>query len=473
MIRILLSALAALSLAAAPAAAAAQDDFPPMPKAGAPKPFAVPAAVTYRLANGMQVTLIPFGKVPKATINLRIYAGPLNEGDRTGLATLTAQMLREGASGKKGAELAAAAAGMGGQLSVAGDLHETTVGLAVLAERAPDAIALVGDVARRPDFPAPELERVRQSLLRALAVARSQPQTTADAALAAAYYGADTPYGRVIPTDAQVKSYSLADLQQFYRANFGARRARLYVAGQFDPAAVKAAIERVFGDWPAGPERLDLPPAPQPGPKVILVDRPGASQSTLRLTFPAPAAGSPGDIPFRVTDALLGGSFTSRITKNIREDKGYTYSPFSSVDFNPHEASWTFNADVTTDITGAALGEVFKEIRRMQTEAIPDAEGAGIRTWMAGTFILQNASPGGLIASLATRDFHGLPADWLTAYVPGVLAVTNADMQRVAREELPLGKLTLVVVGDLAKVEPQLKALPELQGVPFQRVTPF
>jgi len=324
MIRILLSALAGTLIVAAPATA--QDNYPPQPKPGAPKPYQVPASETYTLPNGMQVTLIPFGQVPKATVNLRVYAGGLNDGGRTGLSGLTAQMLREGAAGKKGSQLAEEAASMGGSINLGAGLHETTLGIAALAERTPDAIRLLGDIALRPDFPASELERIRQNTLRGLAVARSQPQAAANVALANAYYGKDSPYGRVFPSDEQVKSYTLEDLKTFYRSNFGAKRARIFVSGQFDPAAVKATIEQVFGGWAAGPERLRVPATPQPGPRVILVDRPGATQSTLRLAWPAPVAGSSEDIPFEVMDALLGGSFTSRITKNIREDKGYTYS---------------------------------------------------------------------------------------------------------------------------------------------------
>lgn len=247
MIRTLLSTLVGILIAAAPAAAA-QADFPPLPAAGSPKPFTVPPSETYRLANGMQVTLIRFGQVPKATVNLRVYAGSLNEADRTGLASLTAQMLREGAAGRSGNDIAEAAAGMGGNLSINSGNHETTLGLSVLSDRAADAVRLVGDVARRPDLPASELERVRQNLLRSVAVAKSQPQVAADAALAAAYYGAKTAYGRILPDEAQVKGYNLQDVQGFYRSNFGAARARLYIAGQFDRAALKSAIEQAFGD---------------------------------------------------------------------------------------------------------------------------------------------------------------------------------------------------------------------------------
>jgi len=469
MLRSFTLVLAAIAIAAPSAAA----DYPPKPAAGPPKPFVLPASEAYQLQNGMHVTLVPFGQVPKTIVYLVVDTGGVDEGSKTGLASLTGQMLREGAAGRKGSELAAAAASMGGGLQVGAALLQTTAAINVLSEHAADAVRLIGDVAQHPDFPASEFDRVRNNYLRSIAVAKSQAQTTADAALLAAYYGADTPYGRLFPTDEQAKSYTLADVQRFYGENFGARRAHLYVAGQFDAPAVKAAIEQTFGGWASGPETKKTPPAPRPGPKVILVDRPGAPQSTVRLVFPAPVHGSTNDIPFQVTDALLGGSFTSRITRNIREVKGYTYSPYSSINSNPGEGRWEFDADITTDVTGPALKEVFGEIRRLQTEPVPDAEASGIKTWIAGTFVLQNASAGGLAGSLSDRDYYGLPGDWLTSYVPRVLAVQDNQLEQLAQQYLVLNKMTLVVVGDLAKVEPQLKALPELQGWQFERVKPF
>jgi predicted Zn-dependent peptidase len=464
---------AAFSLAGAPLAAAAQDFPTQMPATGTPKPFPVPASETFRLPNGMQVTLIPYGITPTAVVSLRVYAGALNQGNEVWLPNLTVQMMREGAAGRTGAQIAEAAASMGGNLTVGAGQHETVFTLNVLSEYAPDAVRLISDVARRPDFPISELERVRQGLMRNLAVAKSQPQPAAEVALAAAYYGTNHPYGRLYPTEAHLRGYTAEDARRFYNANFGAQRARLYVAGRFDAAAVRAAIERAYSDWAAGPERLRLPAQPQPGPRLVLVDRPGAPQSTIRLAFPAPAAGTPGDIPMRVGNALLGGAFSSRITKNIREAKGYTYSPGSGLSFNPGAGLWTFNADVTTDVTGPALKEVFGEIRRMQSEAIPADEAAGMRTYMAGLFVIQNASPTGLINSIATRDFHGLPTNWLETYVPNTLAVTPELMQSAVRQAMPLDRATLVVVGDLAKITPQLKALPELRNVKMETVNPF
>jgi predicted Zn-dependent peptidase len=202
---------------------------------------------------------------------------------------------------------------------------------------------------------------------------------------------------------------------------------------------------------------------------VILVDRPDAPQTTLRLAFDAPLAGAPGDVPNRAMNELLGGAFSSRITTNIREDKGYTYSPGSDTAFAPGDALWTFEADITTDVTGPALKEVFGEIRRMQTEAPSAEESKGIRTYIAGLFAIQNSTSNAVIGTVAGRDLLGLPADWLETYIPAVLAVTPEQMRDAAAANLPLGKLTLVAVGDLAKIKPQLEALPELRACTCRR----
>ncbi len=464
--RVLLASL--LAFAAAPALA---QDFPPPPPIGEPKPFKLPATETFSLANGMQVTLVPYGIAPKTIVSLRVRAGSVTEGEATWLAELNAAMMKEGAGGRSAGQLATAAADMGGDLGVGAGQQTTQITMNVLSEFAPSAIALIGDVAIRPDLPAGELARVKANLGRQLSVALSQPGTLADIALARTIYGPNHPYGRVVPSEAQLGGYTIDQVKAFHRGQFGAKRAHLYIAGKFDAAAVKAAITRSFAGWAAGPDPVRLAAPHQPGPRVILIDRPDAPQTTLRLSFDAAAAGSAADIPQRVTNSLLGGAFSSRITTNIRETKGYTYSPGSGVAFNPDEALWTFDADVTTNVTGAALTEVFREIRRMQTEPAPIEESKGIRTYMAGLFAISNSTSPALVNTLATRDLLGLPADWTDRYVPEVLAVEPEAMLASAKASYPLERLTLVAVGDLKTVEPQLRALPELANMPFQRVS--
>ena len=461
-------AVAAL-LAAVPALA--QDNFPPAPPIADPKPFRLPATETYVLPNGLQVTLIPYGIAPKTVVSLRVRAGAVNEGEAVWLSEATGALMKEGAAGSSAADLAATAAGMGGQLNVSAGMQSTSVGVNVLSEYAPAAVALVSDVAIRPTLPASELARVKANLGRQLSITLSQPGPLADVALGRTIYGANHPYGRLIPGAAQLQGYTIAQVKAFHAGQFGAKRAHLYVAGRFDTAAVKAAIDKAFAGWAAGPDPVVLDSPHKPGPQVVLIDRPGAPQATLRLAFDASRAGTDADIPQRVTNALLGGAFSSRIIRNIREDKGYTYSPYSDVDFTPEQALWGFQADVTTEHTGDSLHEVFKEIRRMQTEPVPAEEAKGIRTYMAGLFAISNSTSGAVVGTLATRDLLGLPGDWTERYVPAVLAVTPEQMMASATASYPLGKLTLVVVGDLKTVVPQLKAQPELANVPMTNVT--
>lgn len=468
--RRMIAGLMAATLLSAPVGVAAQELPTTPPPIPAPKAFTVPASETYVLANGMKVTLIPYGVVPKAVVSLQTYAGSINEGPDTWLASLTLDMMREGAAGMTAAQIAQKAADMGGGIGTGAGATSASVSINVLSDRIGDAVALVADVAQRPSFPDSELARVKANWNRRLAIALTQPGTLANAALTRAYYGPDHPYGRVLPTPAQFNAYDAAKLKAWHAANFGAKRSHLYIAGRFDAAAVKAAVEKAFGGWADGPERTLIPVNPKPGPQLLLVDRPGAPQSTISLAFAAPDAGSAGDIPTRVMNALLGGAFSSRITRNIRENKGYTYSPGSSVALLPTNAVWTFNADVTTSATGASLTEVFKEIRTLQTTPPGDEEAAGMRQYMAGLFAIQNSTPGALVNTLATRDSLGLPRDWLENYVPATLAVTNAQISEAARR-LPLDKMTLVVVGDLKVVTPQLQALPELKGMTATTVT--
>jgi predicted Zn-dependent peptidase len=456
----LLAALAVLGVGA-PALAQPTE----MPPIGEPRPFDLPSTRTFALDNGLVVTLIPYGLAPKTTISVSVRAGNLNDGEQTWIADLAAELMQQGAAGRSAEDLARDAASMGGQLDVSVGRHTTDFEIAVLSERGPDAVALIADVIRRPELPEGEIERLKADFRRILSVSLADSGPVADAALLEAIYGSAHPYGRMLPSDAQLAGYTLEDARAFYTGNYGARRTRIYVSGQFDARAMRSAIEAAFGDWASGPEPLALPATLASGPRVVLIDRPGAEQSTLRLAVPVAPTGSTDDIPLRVMDALLGGSFTSRLVQNLREEKGYTYSPDTGFDRTLSGAHWYFDADVATPVTGPALAETFMEIGRLAAETPPGPEAQGIRNWLSGVFVLSNASPGGLINQVAERDLLGLPADWLEDYVPAVVSVSDEDIAAMAREHLPIGRMILIVVGDLAAIEDQVRDLPELEGV--------
>lgn len=443
-----------IGLALALAAPAVAQQAPP--EGGEPKEFSVPEARTFTLDNGMEVTLAPYGRLPKVTVQVAVRAGNAYESvDETWLADLTGHLMEEGTTNRSAEEVARDAARMGGSVSVGVGVDETTIGGEALAENAPELIALIADLARNPAFPASELDRVKADLVRQVTIARSQPQQLALEKFRKVLYG-DHPYGRVFPTVEQLQGYSLDQARGFYADHFGAARSHLYVSGVFDAAAVEAAVRRAFGDWAAGSAVETNPPAPTSERKVHLLDRPGAVQTTIYIGLPVIDPTHDEYVPLLVTNALLGGSFNSRITSNIREDKGYTYSPFSSVSTRYRDAYWVQVADVTTNVTGASLEEIFKEIDRLQAEPPSEAELDGIQNYLGGIFVLQNSNPGAIIGQLRFLDLHGLDRSYLETYVSEVHAVTPGEVRDIASEHLDDEEMTIVVAGDRAQIQEQV-----------------
>ncbi len=435
--------------------AVAQKQTPP--PAGTPKDFKLPAKREFTLSNGMAVTLVPFGTVPKAAVTLALRTGRINEkAGQIWLAELTGDLLQEGTRTLGAARLADEVAGMGATMSVTVDYDLTTIGGEVLAERAQDMIRLVADVARNPRLPESELARLKADLLRSLSIQRSQPQPMAREKFRGVLYGSH-PYGRVFPTDQMVEGFSIGQVRDFHAGNFGARRAHLYVTGVFDASAAEIAIRRAFGDWKTGPAPQEVRPRPRATRSLTLVDRPNAVQSTILLGVPVPDPTHADYTRLQVTNALLGGAFGSRITTNIREQKGYSYSPFSTVTDFYRQSYWAEQADVTTNVTGASLKEIFGEIARLRSEAPSDAELTGVKNKLAGVFTVQNSSRQGIIGRLQFVDLQGLEDSYLTDYVKRVLAVTPEQVKAVAQDYLRPDQMTIVVVGDKKTVAEQVR----------------
>jgi predicted Zn-dependent peptidase len=189
---------------------------------------------------------------------------------------------------------------------------------------------------------------------------------------------------------------------------------------------------------------------------VYLVDRPGAPQSTIMMGLPVKDPSQGNYRALQVTNVLLGGSFSSRITANIRENKGYTYSPSSTVSAGYRSAHWVEVADVSTPVTGASLKEIFYEIDRLQTEAPPEAELAAIKNYLAGTFVLQNSNPASIIGQMQFMDLHGLPQSFLSDAVKTIHAVTPEDVRTIMNDQIRDADMTIVIVGDRKAIEKQV-----------------
>ena len=446
-------------LLAVPSLASAQGGFPSAPpNPGTPKDFRVPEPKRFTLDNGLRVSLVEWGNIPKVRVSLVVRTGNAFEtAQEVWLADLTGDLMREGTAGRNGTQISREAARMGGSLNVSVGGDTTSIGGDVLSDFGPQFAALVADVVRNPAFPEAELARLKTNMARNLAVSLSQPQQLALQKFRSVLYG-DHPYGRVFPTEAMIQGYTLEQIKTFYGANFGATRSHLYVVGRFDAGGMEAAIRKAFAGWAKGTAAAPQLPKAKSARSIYLIDRPGAPQSTILLGMPTIDPSHEDYVGLSVMDALLGGAFASRITKNIREDKGYTYSPYSELSTRYRDTYWAENADVTTAETGASLKEIFSEIDRLQLTP-PDAkELEGIKNYLAGTYVLQNSSRGGIAGQLQYVDLHGLPADYLTTYVKKVYAVTPQRVMELAKKYLQDDQATIVIVGDRKVIEEQVKA---------------
>jgi predicted Zn-dependent peptidase len=449
-----LSTLASLALTAFPAVAQ-QREAPPAP--GTPKDFALAAVRSFTLPNGLEVIMAPYGNTPKVAVRLVVRTGNVDETAETvWLSDLTRDLMLEGTVTRTAQQIAEEAAQYGGAIAFNVGMNESTIGADVLSEFGDEMVGLIADIARHPKFPESELARLKANRVRQITVAKTQQQQLATERFLAALYP-NHPYGRMFPPEAQLQGYTVDQIRAFHAANYGARRSHFYVVGRFNAAAMEGAIRQAFGDWAPGTAPSFTAPTPKTARVIHLVDRPGAVQSTIYLGLPVMDPSHPDYVALRVTDALLGGSFGSRITSNIREQKGYTYSPFSTISARLGDAYWAEIADVTTNVTGPSLKEIFFEIDRLQSEPPPAAELESIQKYLAGIFVLQNSSRNGIITQLQFTELHGLGENYLRDLVRKIYAVTPADVQRIAREYLKDDTMTIVIAGDKRVIEEQIK----------------
>jgi zinc protease len=434
---------------------AAQKQTPP--EGGPARAFTIPAHETYSLTNGLKVTLVHYGNIPKVTVSVHVDAGSIDEGSsHIGVAGIAANLMNEGTEKLTAGQLADEAGSMGGALSISSDYDQTSVELDVLSEFGPRAVRLVSGVLEHPRLPESELDRLKNDRLRQIAVDNSRAQTIALTRFRKILYG-DHPYSIVSPSEAEVKKITIDDVKAYVSGNFNPERTHIYVAGRFDGPVVKRAIEESFKAWPKGSTpRASNPPAITAHRLLDVSDRPNAPQSTLIVGLPVVPPDNPDALPLSLINALLGGSFNSRITANIREAKGYTYSPYSQISDRYHDSYWAERADVTTKFTGASLKEIFAEIQRLGSEPPSATELMGIQNYLSGIFILGNSTRDDLIRQLQYVDEQGLGEDYLTKFVARVNAVTPEDVKRLTAEYLKPEAMTVVVVGDKAQIDDQL-----------------
>lgn len=451
--RILVFALALLLLSMQTATAQKQE--PPVSRE--PLKVTLPKAKETTLKNGLRVMVLEgYDQVPVFTMQMVILSGGLSDPtDHRGLSDFTASLLREGTKTRTSREIAEQVESLGSTLGANSDLSSftTTVTASGLVQNFDQALDIFADVIRNPIFPADELEKFKTRTIAQLQLRRSNPNFLAQERFASAIYG-EHPAGIISPPADALKKTTSADLARFHAANFFPNNAILAVTGQVTLKEILPKIELEFGNWKPGrvPKSAirDIPASP--GSKIYLIDRPGSVQTVLQLGNLGIDRTDPDYFALLVMNNIIGGGLESRLFKNLREDKGYTYGAYSQFNGSRFRGTWAATSEVRTEVTDASMKEFFYELKRIRDELVPPAELEDAKRGLVGSFALSLEQPQGLLLNIVAQKLYSLPADYWDTYPKKVAAITAADVQRVARKYIDLEHLQIVAVGDAAKI---------------------
>lgn len=416
------------------------------------------------LPNGLTVWLVERHQVPVVHLELVLAAG--SESDPAGsfgLAAMTANLLTEGAGGKSALELADELDYLGATLSSSVGFDSASLSLYVPVARLAPALELMRLVLTRPDFPAAEVERRRTEILTEFLQARDDPDGLMALAFPMALYPKEHRYGTLsMGSETVIAQLTRERLQAFHASAYRPESSVLIVVGDVTPEALLPVLETTFGAWQAGGPPLgspQFPPVPQvSGRRVLLVDRPGAAQTAIRVARIGVARATADYEALMVMNTLLGGSFTSRLNQNLREKHGYTYGARSRFEMRRQPGPFYAAANVQTDKTGAALSEFFRELDGIG-QPIPAAELAKAKNYLAYSDPQRFLTTSSYAGELAEVWTYGLDPESFATTVDRVQAVTADDVSRVARECIVPEDMVIVLVGDRAAILPQLEGL--------------
>lgn len=427
------------------------------PALGPERAVVWPARTVRTLANGLQVVLVESHTIPKLTAHLIFRSGNAAVAlDNPGLAEVTAAVVRTGTTTRSSRRIEEDLRRMGADLGTSAAADSSSISIAGLAEFSQGLLEMVADLARNATFPAGEFERERRQRLEELKIERATPGFLAGERLRRALYGAHS-YAVIAPSEEQVQGWRREQLVEFYRQHYVAGNALLVAAGDFSAARMLEQVERILGGWPAAQAPATAEPAPPQlrGRRVCLVHLPDTVQAQLLVGNHAVTRQHPDWLRWSLANSIYGGAFNSRLVINIREQKGYTYSPRSTAHALRRHGYLSINAAVRNEVTAATLTEILYEMDRMRALPVTDEELSDARSYLSGVFSLGLATQDGLVGQLATVYLNELPEDYLETYREGIRALTAEDVQAAARKYLDSANAQIVVVGDAAQVAEQ------------------
>ncbi len=423
------------------------------------KPIPAPDVSDSTLPNGLSVRIVRRESLPLVTVRLVVQGGSSDDSAaEPGFGQLLSEALKEGTTSRSGAQLATAVQEAGGDLTTVAGPDAITLAVSGLAAKTTLLLELVADVVRSASFPAEGIARVKALAHERLETDESEPSFLAARAFAKSVFGSH-PYGVIAPTPASIEGVTRTRLLEESRRRLRPERSLLLVVGDVGTAAVRSEAERLFGSWSgSGPAPARVPEASPPagGRPLDVVDRPGSVQTFFLAGTTGPLRTSGDAHPLELALAIFGGTFTSRLVQNLREDKGYTYSPGAGVLWLAARGMVHTRAAVRNEVTGAALREILSEMERMTTTEPTEEEMERARRVLGGLKAIALETGPGLADELARLWILGLPPSEIGRTVEALGRVTMRDVKRVSKAYLGAGSARIAAVGEAKLIREQL-----------------
>jgi zinc protease len=439
------------------------------PQPGPPRPYHFPHVTRKTLGNGLEVLVAENHAAPLAAVRALVRSGADHDtAEVAGLASLTTDLLDEGAGNRNGVQLAEALGLLGASLGSGADWDASYISIDVLSRNTDAALELFADVVRRPTLPADALERVRSERLTDLLQQRDEPAAIAAKRFSGLIYGTGA-YGNSISGNPEsVARITLDDVRAFYGRHFLANNTAIIIAGDVETRHIIETIEKLFGDWPRGEE----PPRPVVAPqqfdacRIYLIDRPAAVQSEIRIGHVGVARSTSDYFALSVMNSLLGGVFNSRINMNLRERHGYTYGARSTFAFRRQPGPFVVSAPVRNEVTRESVEEVFAELRRIRTGDVEDRELEDTKNYLTGVFPATVQCSGDIASRLLDMELYDLPDNYFDHYRDNIERVGKGDIAAVAQKYIEPDRAVIVIVGNAKQIREPLGTL----GLPIHEM---
>ena len=419
----------------------------------------IPATVESKLDNGLRIAIVHDARLPMVSFRLAFRGGDSSDpAELPGLSDMMAHLLTEGTANRTSLQIAEQVERLGATLSVSSASDFATIGASSLAVYADEILELIADVTLQPSFPQNEIDLARDNTKQMLIQQRAQPNFLASERVAKVMFGKH-PYARISPTGESLDAMTRDTFTDFHRKSFAPDRAVLLIVGDVDPDATAARLDELFGRWSSDSHSAPAFPAPpeRVARALYIIDRPGSAQSNIVIANAGITRTSSDYFSMLLMHTILGANASSRLFMNLREEKGYTYGAYSSLDARRLAGTFRATAEVRTPVTGASLHEFFFELNRIRDERVPDEELRNAKSYLTGVFPIRIETQDGLIDQLTSVKMFDLPQDYLETYRDRVNEVTAEDVQRVAQQYVTPDRAAIVIVGDASEIESQIK----------------